>query len=163
MGKKYYRQLHSHDCGPTAVVNAMVWAGLRAGRNTIRRLIKEMGCDLDMGTTNGSMTRALKKKGILGRYVVRDRARALEGHIESGGAAVVLTYIGECDSTYWWHYSMIVGTKKRGVYREINTANRRLNGHFPKISKKLILKKISQNGKCAGARAWLIRKPRARR
>lgn len=112
---KYSRQLNDFNCGPTAILNAMKWAGARVSNDFIPFL--EFGCridaaDDDLGTTFNDFDRMIR---YCGKNLYKTRRtkhltmKKLRAHLMNGGA-VALDYVD--DSTVdGGHSTLIIGMK----------------------------------------------------
>lgn len=72
---RYCKQRRSYDCGPTAILNIMKWAGMDITLNDIPKLIIDTKCVPEFGTNQREMDRVIRSTF---KYVRRIRSPKIE-------------------------------------------------------------------------------------
>jgi hypothetical protein len=112
---RYVRQRDKNSCGPIAILNALKWAGVRVSIRRGYKLIRKdtKYCPHD-GTPPYFMGRVLyKNRRLTVRRPRRFSIRAIEDHLQNGGAAVLLST--EYANNHWGgHASVLLGISESG-------------------------------------------------
>lgn len=117
---RYLKQYDNYSCGPTAILNALKWAGVAASYRTHYKRVAK-GCKVaegeykDRGTLSSDLdrtVRALGKAHFTVRKVRSCTIQQLDEHLQNGGAAILAhleeeLYAGQKDIeghfSFWFH------------------------------------------------------------
>lgn len=89
---RYTKQRDEADCGPTAIVNALKWAGNDISYRDVgaSKIAAELcGYWVGGGVPPAYLDSALEKVGLLLWYKTNPTLDEVEGHIRSGGACII--------------------------------------------------------------------------
>ena len=110
---KFIKQTNPFNCGPTAILNALKWAGMSDATLSLIPTL-EFSCRLvnfeegDVGTTDHDFDRVIRYAGQMYYTVVRPETVTIGGidnHLESGGS-IAIGYVGY-GSTDGGHFCFI--------------------------------------------------------
>lgn len=125
----YIVQDDDYSCGPTAIINSLVWAGISVSKEDLdlyrfscRTIDPEFPKDWDLnGTTDADLDRVLRYAGK-GRFRVKRTRRPtvpmLIRHLQKGGA-FVLSYFWK-EGVQSGHHFAFVSEMNRGCFAVIN-------------------------------------------
>lgn len=130
---RYIRQPDSYSCGPTAILNAMKWAGIDATSQYLpylqfscRTIDLETPADPEShGTLSSDFDRVLRYVGTGAFHVRRKKnptASEMKRHLEKGNA-IALAYYWEDETEKGEHFCFIAGLE-RGLFVCINDHSR---------------------------------------
>lgn len=125
----YIVQDDAYSCGPTAIINALKWAGLDATKEDLdlfrfscRTIDPEFPNDWDSnGTTDADLDRVLRYAGkgkIKVKKIKNPSVPMLIGHLQSKGAVII---------SYYWkegaqdgHHFAFISAFKKGLFEVVN-------------------------------------------
>jgi len=107
---RYLKQRNDFSCGPTTIINAMRWLGIKTSRNDLRLITKECKTSKD-GTWPEDFERVLEKYIPRNMYI-DDLSFMYLNHYLAFNRAVILSYsYTPDDGIEDGHYTLCIGNK----------------------------------------------------
>jgi hypothetical protein len=122
---RYTKQRSPYECGPTALLNSLRWAGIKTGYKDSREALWQAClCYPRRGTYSGRFDSAIKElsRGLFTvRRLCRPTLQAIERHLLSGGT-VVLNYRQSSNrKRVCRHFTFLAGISPDGeVFQVVN-------------------------------------------
>jgi hypothetical protein len=128
---RYINQPNKSSCGPTAMCNALTWAGVRVGWKDFRAISKAMKTDRH-GTWHRNFDRVLRRQPFFKvRRVCRPKLWQIEEHARARGAVIISFRHTPTTKQYAGHYEMILYAFQDGSFVTINDrTNTKLARHL---------------------------------
>lgn len=161
---RYVRQPDKYSCGPTAIINAVKWAGKKMSLSNHKKLVKECHTTYEMGTHEIDFSASLKKN-LKKIASIKFRKKALYKDVIShlnNDSAIILLYWKKMqgytkkNQNIEAHYTLVfLNENKETVY--INDSLELTSMILPKstLRKRLIFMK---NDKVNFPCVWFIKK-----
>lgn len=152
--KRYARQRDTFSCGPTAIVNAIKWAGYSCPAREFKKIFKKRtGCTRLRGTDPWILEQTLKRVPELSiQYVLNvPNLRDIDEELKKG-RSVLLRYF----HSHGGHYTLIVGRTKKFYVVVNDSPKKAISYRSRKKMKKLINNSVVAAGEFCYAVAWSL-------
>lgn len=160
---RYIRQRDKSSCGPTAIINALKWAGRRVTEKNSKkelRIISKCGRENSKGgagTNREDLNKVLVEDTDLkvDRFVKRPAIKEIDNWIDSGGAVIIEYYWGKVPINREGHYTLCTERNSK-TYTLINDKRNQTVVRRRRKTMRTMLRNKSYYGDTSYA--WFIRK-----